>query len=261
MHYFDTHAHIGLIIEDPIDQLIITQEAKRDGVSGIISICNNLIDFFEVHKNLISASNVFHAVGVSPSEIERPGKNWEAQIVEGAALKNVVAIGETGLDYYRVGNRTKQVELFIRQLELAESLGLPVIIHNREAGTDILDILNSRMPSRGAVLHCFSEDWDFAEKALELSENLYISFAGNVTYRNAKKLQEAAFRMPLERMLIETESPFMIPTAYREKKRTRPSYIHSIVEYIAHLRQEERETIARATFENACRFFGLNLTY
>ena len=138
MRLFDTHAHIGLIDEDPIEQLIISQEARHEQVDGILSICNNVRDFFDLYANLKTATNVFFAVGVSPSEVTNPGKDWEAQVEKGASLPRVVAIGETGLDYYRkFGDRDSQIELFIRQLELAARLDKPVVIHNREAGTDI----------------------------------------------------------------------------------------------------------------------------
>jgi TatD DNase family protein len=255
MKLFDTHAHIGLIHEDPIEQLIITQEARQSGVDGIISICNNLHDFFVVYENLKTASNVYHAVGVSPSEVQNPGLDWEGKIEKGAALDRVVAIGETGLDYYRkFGDKDSQVELFIRQLELAEKLDLPVIIHNREAGTDILDILRERIPSRGAVLHCYGEDWAFAQKALEL--NLYISFAGNVTYRNARNLHETAKNMPIERMVIESESPFMVPAAFRGK-RNKPSYLTSTAEFLAEMRGMSADEFSQIAYDNACRLFNI----
>lgn len=223
MKLFDTHAHIGLINEDPIDQLIIVQEANQEGVQHIVSICNNLNDFFIVYKNLETASFVYHAVGVSPSEVAFPGKNWAERVEEGVKLDRVIAIGEIGLDYYRkFGNKDTQIELFIRQLEMASRFNKPVIIHNREAGSDVLDILRQKLPPKGGILHCYSEDWAYAQKALEL--NLYISFAGNITYRNAKNLHETALNMPLDRILIESESPFMVPSEYRGK-RNRPSYL------------------------------------
>ncbi|HUX20660.1 MAG TPA: TatD family hydrolase, partial [Spirochaetia bacterium] len=241
MHFFDTHAHIGLIHEDPIEQLIIAQEAKQEGVEHIISICNNLHDFFQVYENLATATHVYHSVGVSPSEVAHPGKDWEQKIETGVRMERIVAIGEIGLDYYRkFGNRDAQIELFIRQIEIAERLGLPVVIHNRDAGKDVLEILREKIPSRGGVLHCYSEDWEYARKALEL--NLYISFAGNVTYRNAKNLHETALNMPLDRMLIESESPFMVPAAYRGK-RNKPSYIHATAEFVAELREQPVEEV------------------
>jgi len=255
MHFFDTHAHIGLIHEDPIEQLIITKEAKQAGVNHIISICNNLSDFFQVYNNLATASHIYHSIGVSPSEVTVPGKDWENKIEDGTKLDRVVAIGEIGLDYYRkFGNKNAQIELFIRQLEIAEKLNSPVIIHNREAGEDVLQILQDKLPARGGILHCYSEDWEYAQKALEL--NLYISFAGNVTYRNARNLHETAKNMPLDRMLIESESPFMVPAFYRGK-RNKPAYIHATAEFLAELRGIEVEELCDALYNNAMTFFGI----
>ncbi|MFP4113268.1 MAG: TatD family hydrolase [Spirochaetota bacterium] len=255
MRLFDSHAHIGLIHEDPIEQLIVVQEAKREKVEGVLSICNNLRDFFQVYENLKTASHVYHAIGVSPSEVTNPGRDWREKIEEGAGLDRVVAIGETGLDYYRkFGDKDSQIELFIAQLEIADRLGKPVVIHNRDAGADVLDILRQKIPRKGGVLHCYSEDWAYAQHALEL--DLYISFAGNVTYRNARNLHETARNMPLERMLIESESPFMVPSAYRGK-RNKPAYLMENLKFLAELREMEPEALADQLFENSLRFFGI----
>ncbi|AFG38003.1 TatD family hydrolase [Spirochaeta africana] len=255
MRMFDTHAHVGLIHDDPIEQLIVVQEARQDNIDGILSICNNLRDFFVVYENLKTAPNVYFAVGVSPSEVTNPGRDWEEQIEQGAAMPRVVAIGETGLDYFRkFGDKNSQIELFIRQLEIADRLRLPVIIHNREAGGDTLEILREKLPSKGGVLHCYSEDWAFAQQALEL--NLYISFAGNVTYRNARTLHETALNMPLDRMLVESESPFMVPAQHRGK-RNKPSYMGETVRFLAELREMPEDEMADILFQNACRLFNI----
>lgn len=255
MQLFDTHAHIGLINEDPIEQLFIVQEAKQSDVKHIMSICNSLYDFFQVYENLKTATHVYHSIGVSPSEVTNPGKDWEMKIEEGSQKDRVVALGEIGLDYYRkFGNKDSQIELFIHQLEMAEQLDLPVIIHNREAGEDVLNILTDKLPPRGGILHCYSEDWEYARKALDL--NLYISFAGNVTYRNARNLHETAKNMPVERMLIETESPFMVPAQYRGK-RNRPAYLGATMEFIAELRDEPLEEISESIYQNSLRFFDI----
>ena len=156
MKLFDTHAHIGLIHEDPIEQLIITQEARQADVAHIVSICNSLADFDYVYSNLETASHIYHSIGVSPSEVQNPGADWEMKIIEGSNFDRVVAVGEIGLDYYRkFGNRDSQVELFIRQLELAYKLDKPVIIHNREAGDDVLSILQEKLPPRGGISYNF----------------------------------------------------------------------------------------------------------
>ena len=255
MKLFDSHAHIGLIHEDPIEQLIVVQEAKREGVTGIVSICNNLRDFFQVHENLKTAGHVHFAVGVSPSEVVNPGRDWQMRVEEGVQLPRVVAIGETGLDYYRkFGDKDSQIELFIAQLELADRLDKPVIIHNRDAGNDVLEILRQKVPRRGGVLHCYSEDWEYAQRALEL--NVYISFAGNLTYRNARNLHETAKNMPLERILIESESPFMVPSAYRGK-RNKPAYLPETAKFLAELREMEEEELSEIVYENSRRFFAI----
>lgn len=258
MKYFDTHAHIGLIHQDPIEQLIVTQEAKQANVQKIISITNNLQDFFTVYQNLVTASNVIFSIGVSPSEVQNPGADWQQKISEGMKKERIVAIGETGLDYFRrFGNKSSQVELFIAQLELAENYNLPVIIHNRNAGHDIKEILKSKLPSRGGVLHCFSEDWEYASEMLNRHENLYFSFAGNVTYRNARNLHDTVQKLPLERIVIESESPFMVPAIFRGK-RNKPAYMPSIVTFIAEIREEPEEVVAEALWSNACSLFGID---
>jgi TatD DNase family protein len=255
MQYFDTHAHIGLICEDPIEQLIVIQEARQASVSRLISICNSLIDFVKIYENLKSATAVYHAVGVSPSEVQNPGRDWIQTIEQGVQLPRVVAVGEIGLDYYRkFGDKKSQIELFITQLDLAAKLDLPVIIHNRDAGKDVLDILRDRLPPKGGVLHCYSEDAEYAKRALNL--NLYFSFAGNLTYRNAKNLHETIGVLPLDRILIESESPFMVPADYRGK-RNMPKYLPNTAHFLAEMLEMDDEELAAALWDNANRFFGL----
>jgi TatD DNase family protein len=258
MQYFDTHAHIGLIHTDPIEQLIVIQEARQASVNRIVSICNSLQDFTTVYENLKSATMVYHAVGVSPSEVQNPGKDWIQTIEQHVQLPRMVAIGEIGLDYYRkYGDKRSQIELFITQLELASKLNLPVIIHNREAGQDVLDILKERLPPKGGVFHCYSENAEYAKKAMDL--NVYFSFAGNVTYRNAKNLHETVSVVPLDRLLIESESPFMVPADYRGK-RNMPKYLPATAQFLAELLEMDLEKLADILWENANRFFGLPAT-
>jgi TatD DNase family protein len=255
MQYFDTHAHLGLIVDDPIEQLIVVQEARQALVARIISICNSLHDFMRVYENLKSAVNVYHAVGVSPSEVQNPGKDWMLTIEQSVLLPRVVAVGEIGLDYYRkFGDKNSQIELFITQLDLAAKLNMPVIIHNRDAGHDVLDILRDRLPPKGGVLHCYSENAEYAKKALDL--NLYFSFAGNLTYRNARNLHETIEVLPLDRILIESESPFMVPADYRGK-RNMPKYLPMTARFLAEMLEMDEDTLADQLWENSNRFFGL----
>jgi TatD DNase family protein len=256
MKLFDTHAHIGLIHEDQMEQLLIIQLAKRKSVVHIVSICNSLHDFEEVYNNLKTAGGVYHAVGVSPSEVTNPGMNWEHKVQTFSKLERVVAIGEIGLDYYRnFGDKNSQVELFIRQLDIARSLKLPVIIHNREAGRDILDILKSRLGEEGGIFHCYSEDWLFAMEALDLP--MFFSFAGNITYKNVRHLHETIAKLPLERILIESESPFMVPAAYKGK-RNKPAYLVETAQAVADIKGLTLEETAKALYENSLRAFHLS---
>ena len=256
MQFFDTHAHIGLIYEDPIEQLRVIQEAKQAQVTRIISICNSLHDFSHVYANLKSVQGVYHAVGVAPSEVNNPGRDWVKTVEDGLKHLNVVALGETGLDYFRkFGDKRSQIELFITQLEIAEKANVPVIIHNRDAGKDVLDILSERIPSAGGVLHCYSEDAEYAKKALDL--NLYFSFAGNLTYRNARNLHETVLNVPLERILIESESPFMVPAEYRGK-RNMPAYTPSTVRFLAEMLEMDMEKLAAQLWKNSCSLFRLS---
>jgi TatD DNase family protein len=255
MQYFDTHAHLGLIVEDPIEQLIVIQEARQASVNRVVSICNSLHDFAKVYENLKSTEAVYHAVGVSPSEVQNPGRNWLQTIEQSVQLPRVVAIGEIGLDYYRkFGDKKSQIELFITQLDLAAKLNMPVIIHNRDAGHDVLEILRDRLPPRGGVLHCYSEDAAYAQEAQKL--NLYFSFAGNLTYKNARNLHETIVELPLDRILIESESPFMVPSG-QKGKRNMPKYLPETALYLAKMLDMEPEAMATQLWENANRFFGL----
>lgn len=255
MQIFDSHAHLGLISEDQIEQLYAVKEASHKGVVKIVSINGSPHSFRSVYENLRTTTNVYHAVGIAPSEVTRQESGWEEEIMSLAKQERVVAIGETGLDYFRkFGSKKEQIELFIKQLEIAKQVDLPVVIHNRGSGNDVIKILRQRIPPKGAVLHCYSEDWQFAQSVFDLP--IYISFAGNVTYKNARNLHETAALMPLDKMLVESESPFMSPAAYRGK-RNRPSYLTEVISFIAELRDEKIETIAEVIYKNTCTFFNV----
>ncbi len=256
MQFFDTHAHIGLIYDDPIEQLRVIQQAKIAGVSRIVSINNSLHDFAKVYPQIKAIPGIYHAVGVAPSEVANPGADYINKIEEYLKLPNVVAVGETGLDYYKqFGDKRSQIELFITQLEIAQKHNLPVVIHNRNAGKDLFDILKERIPSAGAILHCYSEDAEYAKKCLDM--NIWFSFAGNLTYRNARNLHETVLNIPLERILIETESPFMIPAEYRERKRTMPAYLPSTAKFLAEMLEIDLEKLSVQLWKNSCKAFNL----
>lgn len=256
MKLFDTHCHLALLYEDPVSQIRAIDEARREGVVAIANINTNLIDFFSSYKNTKTINNVFHTIGLSPSEVVNPGKNWEEQFEEGILLPNVVGVGEIGLDYYhKYGHRDSQIEFFINQLEMADKHNLPVIIHNRQAGDDMCNILRSKLPAAGGIMHCFSEDTDFAMDMIGLG--MYISFAGNLTYRNAKNLHKVAKDIPIENILIETDSPFLTPHTYRSK-RNRPAFLVETAKFMAELKGIDIEDLSQILFENSLKAFHLS---
>lgn len=257
MHFFDTHAHIGLIYDDPIEQIRVILQAKQAGVTRIISINNSLHDFKKEYSVLKSQKGIYHAVGVGPSEVTAPGADWIRIIEESAKLENVIAIGETGLDYLKqYGDKRSQIELFITQLELAQKLNLPVIIHNRDAGKDIFEILKDRIPSKGAIFHCYSENASYAKQCLDAGLNVYFSFAGNLTYRNARNLHETVLNIPLDRVLLETESPFMVPSEYRGK-RTMPAFLPATAKFLAEMLETDLEKLSEQLWKNSCTAFNI----
>jgi TatD DNase family protein len=176
-----------------------------------------------------------------------------AELVALAARPKVVAIGETGLDYYRLtGDLSWQRERFRRHIRAARECAKPLVIHTRSAAADTLAIMREeRAGEAGGVMHCFTETWEVAEAAIDLG--FHISFSGIVTFRNAQQLKEVARRVPLERMLIETDSPYLAPVPFRGKT-NQPAYVRHVAEEIARLRDIPLEQVAGATSAN---FFGL----
>ena len=256
MQFFDTHAHIGLLQDDKMEQLLAVQLAKVKMVKHIVSICNSLSYFEKTYANLESADSVYHAVGVSPTEVTNPGKDWEDRILLHAKKPRVIAIGETGLDYYHMfgGDKSAQIELMLRHLDIAKQLDLPVIIHNRNAGEDILNILAEKLPPKGGILHCFGEDWAFAKRALSL--NLTFSFAGNLTFKNSRAIQEVARNLPLDRIVIESEAPFMTPYPYKGE-RNKISYIIETAKALSEIRETYLEELSESLYANSLRAFSL----
>ncbi len=256
MQFFDTHAHIGLLQDDKMEQLLAVQLAKVKMVKHIVSICNSLSDFEKTYANLESADSVYHAVGVSPTEVANPGRDWEERILLHAKKDRIVAIGETGLDYYHMfgGDKSAQIELFLKHLDIAKQLDLPVIIHNRNAGEDLLNILGKKLPPKGGILHCFGEDWAFAKRALSL--NLTFSFAGNLTFKNSRTIQEVARNLPLDRIVIESEAPFMTPYPYKGERNKIP-YIIETAKALSEIRETYLEELSESLYANSLRAFSL----
>ena len=169
---------------------IVAQEAQRASIVAILSITNNLNDFDDLYKDLRSAKNVYFGAGISPSDVAVLGERWQQRLSDCLQRSKVLALGETGLDYYKkYGSREAQISLFIEQLEIARQSQKPVVIHNREASQDIFHILRDHFPPKGAVLHCYSDSLAMARKFLEKYDNLYFSFFGEYYLSDGKILE------------------------------------------------------------------------
>ncbi len=245
----DSHCHLNMLAAYPHGMDQVVAKAAKLGVMSMLCVSVDLTKAPEVIELAQTYSNVFASVGVHPTD-DDTAIDLE-QLTKLAAHPRVVAIGETGLDYYREGDKHAQQQKFGQHIQLAKQLAKPLIVHTRQARKDTLDMLRTAADV-GGVLHCFTEDWEMAKAAIDL--NFYISFSGIVTFRNAIELQEIARRLPLDRMLIETDAPYLTPVPFRGKP-NEPGYTRYVAEFISELRNEPLETIARQTTANFFRLF------
>jgi len=251
----DSHCHLDRldIKQWPNGISGALEQASKNDVTGFLCVSINLEDYGPMRQSVQSFPRVWFSVGVHPNETD--GEDPSVQrLLDLAADDKVIAIGETGLDYFRSeGDLDWQRQRFVRHIEAAKACGKPLIIHNREAIEDTLRILEENGAADvGGVMHCFVEDWESAQRAMDL--NFYISFSGIVTFKSARELQEVAKKMPPERMLVETDSPYLAPVPFRGKS-NQPAYVRHVAEYIAELRQDSVENIAQQTSENFFRLF------
>ncbi|HUQ28188.1 MAG TPA: TatD family hydrolase [Usitatibacter sp.] len=249
----DSHCHLDFP-ELNADLAGVLSRMGDNGVTHALTISTTLETFPAVRAVAHAHANVWCSAGVHPDE-RRDGR--EASLEELVAMgsdERVVAIGETGLDYYRVEGDTEwQRERFRTHIRAARELSKPLVIHTREAAADTLRLMREeRAQEVGGVLHCFTESWDVAQAAMEMG--FLISFSGIVTFKNAKDLKEIATRVPLERMLVETDSPYLAPVPHRGKP-NQPAFVKHVAEEIAALRESSFEDIARATTQNFFRLF------
>ncbi len=252
----DSHCHIDLIDYDKLggNPVQTVHDAVDNGVSHMLCVSVNLEQYPEMRETVADMENVFVSVGVHPNEREGHEPSVE-ELVQLAADRKVVAIGETGLDYFRSeGDLQWQRDRFRRHIEAAKQSGKPLIIHSRDAKEDTIKVLREEHAEEiGGVMHCFAEDWSMAEQAMQLG--FYISFSGIVTFKSAKVLQDVAQRIPLDRMLVETDSPWLAPVPFRGKT-NQPAYVKYVAEFIAELRNDSYENIAQASTDNFFRLFS-----
>lgn len=253
MQLVDSHCHINF---EPLagDMAGLLARAAENGVGHMLCVCVNLEDLHQVLGLARENTHIFASVGVHPCTTE--GEDPEVgRLVALADDDRVVAIGETGLDYFHQDDRPEwQRRRFARHIEAARACGKPLIVHSREAPVDTMDMLRDLGAGEaGGVMHCFSGDWSMARRALDIG--LYISFSGIVTFRSAESLREVARKVPLDRMLVETDAPYLAPVPKRGKT-NEPSYVRHTAECIAGLRGKSLEDIAGVTTENFFRLFS-----
>jgi TatD DNase family protein len=256
--YVDSHCHLNFPeLVERLPQIRADMRAAR--VEQALVICTTLEEFDAVHRLAVEDDELWASVGVHPDneDVQEPDV---AMLVERAGRPRVVAIGETGLDYYRLGDRNVadmawQRERLRVHVRAARAVQKPLIIHTRSASDDTLAILREEQADTvGGVFHCFTETAEVARGALELG--FHISFSGILTFRNAEDLRAVAREVPLERCLIETDSPYLAPVPYRGKTNT-PAYVPHVAAELARVKGLPVEAVAAATSANFRRLFGI----
>ena len=249
----DTHSHINMIESLSLDEII--KNAFDNGIDKIIVPSAYPADMENIMDLVNKYDNVYGMLGIHPSEV----KSWDDSFIE--KIKNyaknskIAAIGEIGLDYYWDKSfNDLQKEVFIKQIKLANELNLPIDIHDREAHKDTYDIIQEHNNGSKVIMHCFSGSVEFARECVKAG--FYLGIGGVVTFKNAVKMKEVAKDVPLEKILLETDAPYLTPVPFRGKE-NQPAYVKYIAEEIASLRGISVEEVAQITTENAKTVFNI----
>ncbi|WP_096156091.1 MULTISPECIES: TatD family hydrolase [Bacillus] len=252
---FDTHAHLNALqYEEDLQEVI--QRAQEEKVTNIVVVGFDRETIEKAMELTNKYDFIYAAIGWHPVDAIDLTDEHLHWIEELASHPKVVAIGETGLDYYwDKSPKEVQKEAFRKQIHLAKKVKLPIIIHNRDATADVVEILKQEKAEEvGGIMHCFTGSAEVAQQCMEM--NFYISFGGPITFKNAKKPKEVAMEIPLDRILIETDCPYLTPHPFRGK-RNEPSYVKYVAEQIAELKELSYEEVAKVTTDNAKRLFGI----
>jgi TatD DNase family protein len=250
----DSHCHLDLIDDrlGGVEQLL-ANAAERD-ISHFLCVCVGLENANTVRALAEQYNNVFASAGIHPNHVVEESITSD-QLLTLAAPPAVVAVGETGLDYFRSDNGKQQQEQLAMHVGVARELRKPLIIHMRDAAEDTLALLKRERASEvGGVMHCYVEDLESARKAIDMG--FMISFSGIVTFRSAADLQQVAVQIPSESLLVETDSPWLAPVPWRGKT-NQPAYVRDVAEFLAELREETLEELAANTTRNFFRLFSL----
>lgn len=251
VYLIDTHAHIDMY--DNPDEVFL--DAQKNGVKKVIIPSVEEQFFDKVISIADRFDDLYCMLGIFPSEAKTWTDNILDKMRELSKNEKVVAIGEIGLDYYwdKTFNE-KQKEVFVKQIKLANELNLPIVVHDREAHKDCFDILKEVNNGSSVLFHCFSGSPEFAMECVR--EGWYIALGGVVTFKNAVKMKDVAKIVPLERLVLETDSPYLTPVPFRGKE-NRPAYVNYVAEEIARLRDMDLDELKQITSSNAERFFGI----
>jgi TatD DNase family protein len=251
--FIDSHCHLDFP-ELQADQQNILNLMRENAVSHALTISTTLTTFPAVRAVAEANPHIWCSAGVHPDEQVDDHEPTVGELLAMASHPKVVAIGETGLDYFRLTEPLDwQRERFRTHIRAARACGKPLVVHTRNAHADTLRLMREENAAdAGGVMHCFTETQEVADAAMEM--NFYISFSGIVTFKSAKELKEVAKRVPLDRMLIETDSPYLAPMPHRGKM-NQPGYVKHVAEHIAELRGVSVEEIAEATTRNFFKLF------
>jgi TatD DNase family protein len=254
--YTDTHAHLqNELLRGGLEQVL--ERAQAAAVTTIMCIGYDLDSSREAVQLAQRYPQIYAVVGVHPHDAKQLDQNTLDELIKLAREPKVVAIGEIGLDFYRdLSPRDVQRQAFVQQIKLAQELGKPIVIHDRDAHQEVLDtIRREKAGSNGGILHCYSGHLPLAIDLMK--EGFHISFAGPVSFKNGRKAQEVAVHIPLDRLLIETDCPYLTPEPLRGKP-NEPAYVVHVAQAIAQLRRKPVEEIAYLTSRNANQVYRLN---
>lgn len=251
IYIINAHSHVNMLRETNIDEAI--QNAIDNKIVTIVP-SSSAQDIFDTDKSIKKYNDVYGYVGVFPEEVKDFSDKTLTDMEE--IIKSnpkIIGIGEIGLDYYWDKSfKELQKEVFIKQIEFANQMNLPLNIHSREAHLDTLEILKKYNKNSTAIMHCFSGSLEFARECIK--EGIYIALGGVVTFKNAKKTKEVAKNIPLEYLLLETDDPYLAPVPFRGKE-NQPMYVKYVAEEIANLRGITPEEVAKTSTENAKKIF------
>lgn len=245
---WDTHVHLDDLKYTKDFQEVVTR-IKLAEITRVTNVGYDLPSSERSERLAQDFDFIYAAIGIHPHNAEGVTDETWVKLLRLAKQPKVLAWGEIGLDYYHdLSPRPIQKEIFIQQIRLANEVGLPIVIHNRDAHQDVLEIIKAHPPQYGGIFHCYSGSWEMAKVLLKLG--FYLSFAGPVTYKNARHTVEVAFHVPMDRILVETDSPYLTPEP-RRGKRNEPSYTRDIVKKISEIKNLSFEEIASQTMRNA----------